>query len=88
MNIDRTIYKVIADGTATIAEVLAAMTRMLPEIERVALEAVAANAIAAGFADADVRWAVEKHARLLSETRAERIATIRQRLEVGSTYLQ
>lgn len=88
MRIDPTIYAAIDAGTLTSAEALAAMTRMLPEIERVALETVAADAIAAGFCEDDVRRMIERHAQVLCKTRADRIETMRQRLAVGSTHLQ
>jgi hypothetical protein len=88
LRIDPTIYAAIADDTLTIEQVCTAMLQMWEPIERSVLETVAADAIARGFNEADVRREIETHARELASSRAQRLDTLRQRLRTGSTHLQ
>lgn len=88
MRIDPTIYAAIDAGTLTIEQACAAMLQLWAPIERSVLETVAADAIAAGFDEADVKLWIKERARLLRESRADRLEILRQRLETGSTSLQ
>jgi hypothetical protein len=88
LRIDPTIYQAIDDETLSIEQVCVAMQQTWPAIERAILETVAADAIAAGFDEADIKRVVEARARLLREGRGARIETARLMLEAGATNLQ
>jgi hypothetical protein len=69
------------DELLTLEQALAMMPPLWEAIERTILEHVAAEVIAAGFAEADVRLAIEQRARLLRESRPGRLETAKQMLE-------
>jgi hypothetical protein len=86
MRIDPTIYAAIDSGAVTIEQVCS--TVPWDFIEKTILEQVAASAVAEGFDAAAVQFVIDEHARLLRNSRADRLETLRQRLESGGTHLQ
>jgi hypothetical protein len=77
MRIDPTIYQAIDDGTLSCEQIFAMVLEIV-------LEHVAADAIAAGFAAADVKLEIEE----LRKNPSGRFETVRQMLESGATSLQ
>jgi hypothetical protein len=86
MNIDRTIYEAIDDGTLTIEQVCSTVPWAF--IEKTILEQVTASAVAKGFGAAAVQFVIDEHARSLRNSRADRLETLRQMLESGALSLQ
>ena len=77
------------EGThLTAAEASKFMGQVWDAIMRVTLEQAAAEAVAAGFNEDDVRREIEVKARLLREQRAARLETARQMLEARATQIQ
>lgn len=70
MRIDPTIYQAIDEGALTIEQVLAS-------IMQVVLKHVAADCIAKGFAETDVKLKIEE----LRKTRPAQLETVRRMLE-------
>lgn len=81
MIIDETIYAAIDAGTLTVEQVCTTVLQVWDEIEDAALKHVAAEAVAAGFAEADIRLAIEGLAYSLRENRARRLEGARVCLE-------
>jgi hypothetical protein len=72
----------------TLEEALALMPPLWEAIERSILEHVAADIIAAGFNEDDVRHEIEKVARLLRQGHTERLETAAAMLKCGAIRLQ
>jgi hypothetical protein len=76
------------EAKLTLDEALAMMPPLWEAFERTILEQVAADAVAAGFNEDDVRREIETRARLLREGRPARLETAKQMLEAHASSLQ
>jgi len=72
----------------TLNEAVAVIERGWDVIEQSVLEHVAAEAVAAGFAAADVELIIAQYKRLLVEGRVARVQTARQMLAAHATNIQ
>lgn len=79
---------ILDDELMTLDECLAMMARVWAAIEHSVFEHVAAEAIAQGFDEADVKLVIERLACVLRDSRPARLETARQMLEARALNLQ
>jgi hypothetical protein len=88
MKISATVHTALGAERITLDEALAMMTPIWESIEKSILEQAAADAIAQGFNETDVRRVIETHETMLREGRPARLETAKQMLLAGATSVQ